>query len=240
MADFEKNITGAKAVQDVMRVQGLTPPATISAATDETAKQLWALATEVGQQLITEFDWQFLGREFTITTNGAAEYTLPADWDSFATDASWNRTTTLPVIGSLQDYEWQMLKARTTSGTQFTLLYRLEENQVIFPEAPPSGQTIIIPYVSRAWVEASNGDPQDNLQLDTDVVLYDSQLFKLALKLAWRAEKGFDVTRDQAAFDNQLRKNTGKDGVGRTLSLSRKAGFPYLGYLNIPETGYGS
>lgn len=243
MADFERNITGGQAVSDVMEIMGLTPPATISTSNDATASQLWRLATEVGQQLITESDWQFMQRDHTITTvPGTSEYDLPNDWDAYESDSSWNRTTRLPVIGALREYEWQALQARSLAGTTFALLFRIDNNQVVFYEVPSTAQTIVMPYTSRAWCESADATPvpRDNLQVDSDVILYDSQLFKLALKLAWRAEKGFDVGREQAAYDMHLKKCTGKDKVARTLTLDRRGRFPYLGVLNTPDTGYGS
>lgn len=237
-----RNLSAGQTVIDVMKGMGLTPPASVASSQDSTAVQLWALASEEGQQLISQHDWQFLEAEMTINTSpGVPNYALPSDWDGFVPDSAWNRTTRLPAVGHLKEYEWQMLKARNLAGTTFTMLFRIENNEVLFYEAPSTVQQIVLPYVSRGWVLPAAGPPtRDTLMQDDDVVLYDSQLFKEALRLRWRVEKGFDVTRQQAVFDAALAAAKAKDSPGRTLSLSARGGYPYIGALNIPDTGYGS
>ncbi len=241
MPAFNRNITGGQAVIDVMKGMGLTPPTVISSSQDPTALQLWVLASEVGQQLIGEHVWQFLSGEFTITTvPGTPGYNLPTDFDSFQCDSSWNRTTRLPAIGHLKEYEWQMLKARNLAGTTFTMLFHIDNGQVVFYDVPTTVQTIVLPYTSRGWVRTASSVRQDNLTADDDTVLYDSQLFKEALKLKWRAEKGFDVTRQQAIVDAMIAQAKAKDSPGRTLTLGQAGSYPYIGVLNIPDSGYGS
>lgn len=241
MPQYEKTITGAQAVQDVMRVLGLTPPSVVSSTTDATALQMWYLATQIGQQLLDQHDWEVLSSEHTInTTPGVDTYPMPDDWHRYFSDSTWNRTTRLPAVGSLKEFEWQALKARNLAGTTFTMLFAITGGNIVFYEAPDTVQTVVLPYLSRGWVQ-DGSDYRDNLTSDSQVVLYDPQLFKLGLKLAWKQEKGFDVNRDQAAFDEQLRAAKGRDTTSRTLSLTGTGnGYPYLGVLNIPDTNYGS
>ncbi len=237
---FQRNVTGAAAVITVMKSMGLNAPASVADSADPTAAQLWVLATQLGQKLIDAHDWQFLQKEFTINTSiGVAAYDLPDDWQSFQEDSMWNRTTRLPAIGSLREYEWQMLKAQQLAGTTFTMLFRVENNQVLFYETPSTVQEIVLPYTSRGWVRKADDSLTDNLADNDDTVLYDSQLFKLGLKLDWLAEKKFDTTRAQTEFDDQLQTVMGRDSPGRTLSIGKGSGYPYLGWLNIPDTGYG-
>lgn len=241
MADFERNITGAKAVIDVMKILGLAAPVSVADSTDQTAQQLWTLATQAGQLLLDEHDWQVLSREMTIVTvPNTPNYALPDDWNNFQADASWNRTTQRQAIGSLRQHEWQMLKASTVAGTTFALLYRIQGGEVVFSEAPTEVMEVVLPYTSRSWVQAADTSYKDNLLNNDDVVLYDSQLFKAKLKLSWRNEKGFDTTREQAELDDILVRAKGKDTPIRTISIVPGFSFPYLGFRNIPETGYGS
>lgn len=224
-----------------MKSMGLPAPASVSSSLDPTAVQLWALASEVGQQLLTDYIWQFLDAEFTITTViGTPNYALPADWGGFTPDASWNRTTRMPLSGQILDHEWQAMKAISSVGTLFSVLYRIENNEVVFYNSPTAVQTIIMPYTSRGWVKTIAGTRRDNLTADDDTVLYDSQLFKERLKLKWREEKGFDTTRQQEIADDCLESAQGMDSPGRTLSLVPRSGIQYLSIFNIPNTGIGS
>jgi hypothetical protein len=241
MANFSRRITGKTAVSDVLTIIGLPVPATIAGSQDKTVKQLWQLATEVGQQLMDEYDWETLHAEMQITTvPGTTVYPLPDDFDGFVDDASWNRTQRLPAIGSLTEVEWQTLKARNLGGTTFAMMYIVANGAVEFYDVGSTPQLVALPYRSRGWVRAVNGDYRDALQADDDVIMYDPQLFKVMLKLAWQTAKGFDVTGTTAEFLRVLSNAKDKDAPSRTLSLRQGAEGILLNQSNIPDTNYGS
>lgn len=241
MPNFVRHVTGGAAVTTVMRVIGLTPPSTISSSTDDTAQQFWTLATETGRQLLSEHAWEVLGKDFTIVTDGVTtSFPLPDDFNGFFADSSWNRTTRLPMLGSLSEVEWSMLKARNLGSTTFAVLYRVENGAVELYTPGTTGQTLVIPYSSRGWCRSAGGTLQDNLIQDDDVVLYDEQLFKVALKRAWGISKGLDTTAVTQEYNNMLSAAKSKDTPGRTISLVGRGSYPLLGVLNIPDTGYGS
>lgn len=241
--EFNRRVTGGAAVRDVMRSIGLTPPPTIYDSQDKTALQMWQLATEMGQQLIDTFDWQALSAEFSITTDGVTlDYALPADFNNFISDSEWNRTTRLPMIGSLQQFEWQMLQARSLGGTTVALMYIIDDEQVRFYSVGTTPQTLVLPYTTRGWVRMADGTTyRDNLSKDDDVILYDPQLFKAAIKLAWFSSRGFDTAGVSAEFERCLSAAKSKDAPGRALTLNRRAtNSNLLGVLNVPDTAYGS
>jgi len=240
---FARRITALSAVQDVMGELGLPVPDLLVGNAEKTVAQFLRLANKAGQILVMdEYKWQMLNAEFLITTTvGVAEYDLPEDFDGFSSDSSWNRTTRLPVIGSLQEYEWQMLKARLLSGTTFTTLFRVENDQVVFYSTPESIQEIVMPYTSRGWCKnATTNDRQDTILDDTDIILFDPQLFKAALRLSFYEVKQFDTVKTQREYDKVYAAAKASDSPGRTLSLARKSDYPYLGTINVPDTGYGA
>jgi hypothetical protein len=241
MPNFARKITGQTAVADTLRILGL--PATTSAASsqDRTVQQLWQLASEVGQQLIDMFAWQFLMAEFSITTvPGTTRYSFPEDFDSFVNDASWNRTQRLPAIGSLTEVEWQTLKARNLGGTTFAMMYIIANEAVEFYDVGSTAQLVVLPYNSRGLVRSATGVYRDTLQADDDVILYDPQLFKVALKLAWQTAKGFDTTGTNFEMARVLAAAKDKDAPSRTLSLRQGADGILLNQINIPDTNYGA
>lgn len=234
-------ITGAAAVIEVLQGLGLLAPTSVAGSQDPTVKQMWQLASDSGQWLCSEHEWQVLNREHVISTSpGVSTYALPTDWNGYVTDAQWNRTSRLPALGSLSEQEWQMLKARNIAGSTFTLMFKISQDVVEFYSVPTTVQTIVLPYKSRGWVRKINNTRVDVLSADDDVVLFDSLLFKLKLKLAWLAEKKFDTTRAQIEFDDYLTTCKERDSPARTLSLGASGEYPYLGYVNIPDTRYGS
>lgn len=238
-----RTITGAQAVIDVLQSMGLPAPQSISDSQDPTVRQMWALATEVGQMLLTEFDWQILGKEWVINlgvTPGPA-FDLPADLQKFYVDAQWNRTTRLPMLGSLTEQEWQMIKARNLDGTTFALLFRVDSGKMELQQTVSSAQTIVLPYMSRNWVrEPATSNGRDYLVANDDIILFDPQLFKAKLKLEWLAEKKFDTTRQNDIYTSLLEAAKNIDRPARTLSMKPGGDYPYLGILNVPDTRYGS
>mgnify|MGYP000184471236 CR=1 FL=1 len=245
--DYQRLMTGNDMVVAVMKTMGLNPPASVPGSTDKTAIQMWALATEVGQNLMREAEWTIQTADFfQLTTIGLSEYDLPEDYDGFSNDASWNYGSRLPVIGTLTDTEWAMLKVRLQASSTFTQMYRIGPtdtsngvSRIELLNAPTAVETLYFPYRSRGWVIRADNTRSDNLDAADDRIMLDSNLFRVALKKAWREEKGFDTTKLEKQYKDALAKAKAADQPGRTLSLSRRAEFPYLGYLNMPDTGYG-
>lgn len=241
MADFARSITASAAVTTILKTLGLPAPANIAASADAIPAQMWALATEVGQKLCNAFKWQCLVAEMSITTvPGTSTYALPDDFDGFVVDSAWNHSTRLPAIGSLDQYEWQMLKARQLTGTTFTMLFRIADGFVEFYDTPSVAQTIVLPYQSRGWAVSATGTRQDNLMQNSDIILLDGQLFKDSLKLAWMEAKGFDTTALAGSVAFTLAAAKAKDAPARTLTIGGRSDFPYLGVINMPDTAYGS
>lgn len=241
MADFSRRITGAEAVTSVMKSLGLTPPPSIVGSADETANQMWELATDVGQKLCDVHDWQWLSRDHTITTvPGTTLYDLPEAFDGYIPDSQWNYTSRLPMLGALSTPEWQMVKARQLAGTTFALMFQVTNDKLELYESPSTAQTLVLPYRSRGWVVSATGTLKDNLSENDDEVMFDPQLFKTALKLEWFSAKEFDTTRLEMSLNRLISSAKTKDSPARTLSIGCGTGYPYLGMLNIPDGGYGS
>lgn len=73
-----------------------------------------------------------------------------------------------------------------------------------------------------------------------DVLWFDSELLKAALKLEFRSAKGFDTTKEQGDYDEAFADATGADGAAPVLSLNRRTEEPLLTLANVPPTGFGS
>lgn len=241
---FTKNLTAAEVVNNVLIALGLDTATNVFESEDTNIVQLRSLLTRAGKKLMDKGGaggWQFLQREMTITTSiGVTEYALPTDFESFIQDASWNRTTRLPAIGSLSEQEWQMLKARQLQGTTFTMLFKVSRDRVVLYDTPSVVQTLVLPYVGRGWVLREDDTYADNVQNDDDLILYDGILAEAALRLEWDIEKKFDTSGSTLQLNDALSTARAGDKPGRTRTLNRTASFPYLGKINIPDTGYGS
>ena len=237
MSNFNRLITLNSVVGDVMGQLGLVPPLTVVDSQDRTAIQMWALANQAGEKLLNEGTWQMLTKEMTIVTDGVTvSYPLPEDFDNFAQDASWNRTTRLPALGGLTEVEWQQLKARNLGGTTFAMLYQVVNDTVEFYDVGTTVQTIVLPYMGRGWARSAQNDLKDRLTANDDVILYDPSLFKAALKFEFMVAKGFDAQAAFQAYRSCLAAAQAKQAPARTLTLSRND-YPYISEVNLPYFG---
>ncbi len=244
MPDFNKFITTGEVVARVLQEMSLSVPVSISGSTDSTTALLWALLQREGEKLLGEADeWQMLNRTFTINTVAdQLEYALPDDLESIVDDTGWNNTSRIPLIGPMTSQQWRLLQARQLGGTTLRLQYIIQDNKIVFYFAPSAAQEITFDYKGRGWVQDGT-DPavyRDYPENDSDIVLYKPRLIVAALKNRWRIEKGFDTVASSAERADALEDAKYTDRPKNVLSLGRQSRYPYLGYFNMPDTGYGS
>lgn len=225
-------------IGDVMRSMGLTPPATVFGSSNAIANQLVELSDEVGIFLLGLHSWKFFDREQLITGTGVATtFPVPQDWEAYTSAAMWDRSSSTPSVGPLDQFEWQNIKARTAAGATFHTLFRMEDENVIFYQAPASGHTLYFAYRGRGWLQ-NGASYYDAIHGAADTILHDPYLFKCALRERWREEKGFDTTIAQKRTAQALALAKAKDRPGRNMSMS-PTGFQLLGEMNVPTTGFG-
>lgn len=242
MPDFNRRDTAGNICKAVLSVLGLPVPQVVSQATDSTSKQIWALLTECGQDLLDKHEWQFFNRTHQFNTiPGTLIYDLPSDFQNYIDSTGWNNTARIPLIGPLTDQQWRLLQARQLGGTTLRMQYVIAADKVEFYFVPDTPQTIAIEYKGRGWVRNGTNPLifRDYIETDSDLVLYDRRLMITYLKYRWREVKGFDSTNDREAYEDALDNAKYNDKPKVDLRISGAAGYPYLGYLNMPDTGYG-
>ncbi len=238
--EFTKFTTIATILPKIFRELGLTVPTTFVGNTDLTVAQIMEFFTSAGQDLCMMTDWQMLHKEWTqVLTPGVSTYALPTDWNSFVDDTMWDNTSRWPVIGPLTPQIWRLLKARLLGGNTVSLQYRIVGNIFTLYYPAAAADTLQADYYSRAWI-LSGATPRDNPATDSDTIYFDSRILVPLVKFKWRSAKGFDTSADQKDFQDGWDLVVGRDTPAPTLSVGIGAPYPYLGYLNMPDTNYGS
>lgn len=241
MADYQRLLTIQDAVNRVLGKFGLPSSASVFDSTDGNVIQLLSLANDVGQDLIAVTEWQVLRRLYTVTTDPlATTYALPADFDRFIPDSQWNTTTQLPMAGSVNTQVWQQLKARSQAGNTVSIVFRTDNDLLELYASPSVSETLELPYVSRSWVKSATATYMDNVQANSDVIMYGSEIFRSALALAWMTSKGLDTTAAEQKYREQLINAKNKDRPASTTSISPGGQMPLIGSMNLPVTGYGA
>lgn len=243
MAANNRFITGYEIVRRALSVIGLPVPVSVAGSTDAVAVQCWALLTELGQELLNDHQWQLKTKTFTIVTDPLVKlYDLPVDFVRFVDNTDWNNTARLPLVGPMTEQQWALLVARQLGGTTFQLQYRLNQDQLELYYSPSTPNTLSLTYISRGWVQ-DGSDPllfKDMMEQDSDICLFDPRLIISMLRFRYRRAKGFDTTDLEQEFNDALVNAQNNDSPAQTLNLSymgRDDG--YLGYKNMPDTGYG-
>ena len=242
MAEFNRFIEAGETVKRVLKSLGLPVPTSVSGATDATSRQMWALLTECGQELLSKYEWSMQIRTHTIVTDTGTTYALPTDFEYYVDETGWNNTGRTPLIGPLNLQQWRMLQARQLGGTTLRLQYIISEGNLELYFAPTPAQTLELNYIGRGWVQDADNTAiyRDFAEADTDIVLFAPRLMITMLKLKWREAKGFDTVAAAAEFNTALNDAKYNDAPKKSLALGSRQKFPYLGFANMTDTGYGS
>ena len=238
-----RHITAKTIVTRVMNSIALTPPASIAGSTQSIPKQMFALLSEVGQELMADFDWQIKTKVQSIALQAPTlEYDVPSDLMNYIDGTGWNFTTRLPMIGPLNEQQWQEIQARQLGGTTFATMFQVVGDKISFYFAPDTLQDCKISYSSRGWVQDADDATvyKDMVEKDGDIVLYDPAMIVAALELAWKKKKGFPTVDEELRYRKLLNLAKYNDAPRNTLSTCGRQGYPYLGFVNIPDTNYGS
>lgn len=239
--EFTKFSTVAVVLAKTYRELGLTVPTSFVGNTDVTASQIVEFLTAAGQDLCMMNDWQYLHKEWSqVLVPGQSDYALPTDWNSFVDSTMWDNTARWPVIGPLTPQIWRMLKARLLGGNTISLQYRITGNMLHLYYPAASADTVVSDYYSRGWIlGADMVTYRDNPNTDGDTILFDPRIVTPLVKWKWRDAKGFDTSAQEKEFEEQWDLVVGRDIPAPTLSVGPRDTYPYLGYYNMPDTGYG-
>lgn len=103
--------------------------------------------------------------------------------------------------------------------------------------ANPSATAGVVNDGTAQW-EYVSAAGADTATADGDTILFDPQLVRAALKLAFKKEKGFDTASAQTDYDEALMKAKSADTVAPVLYWNRPlATEPLIGPWNLPING---
>lgn len=240
-SNYNRFITANECVRRVLGPMGLPVPTNVFDSNDNTSKQMIALLTECGQELLSEYDWQALTKTHTIVTTTDVDYPIPSDLERYIDETGWNNTGRVPLIGPTSPQQWRMLQARRLGGTTLRLQYIIRGNNLTLYYAPTPSQTLQLDYITRGWVQDATDSTvyRDYPANANDVLMYHPLLITSILKYKWRDAKGFDSTSALAEYEKHLNAARYADRPHTSLPVSGRRSYPYLGQNNMTDTGYG-
>lgn len=220
---------------------GITAVTDPFASADPAFVQLCALCSSAGQELLGLHEWQRMQRTHEFTSTVATTEEMPTDFAYMIDQTGWNRSAGFPLAGPMTSQMWAYLLGNAIGLTTIYVTFRMEQGVLqLLPDPMVPDQDIAYSYMSRNWVLGADGTTyKDSVTAADDTVLYEGILLTKFLKLRFLEAKGFDTTAAMNQFNSVFMQWTGRDVSAPILSMARSDRFPYLGYYNIPDTGYG-
>jgi hypothetical protein len=212
-------------VQYFCRRTNLPSPTTVAGSTDPKVRQIQALLEEEGADLAKRGAWQGITFEATHTTvatesQGAMTTIAANGFDRIKNQTMWDRTEKIPVIGPVDDQEWQTLKAVVSTGPRYQ--FRIRGGLLLVNPVPPASHTWAFEYVSKNWI--LNGSTyKQYFTADADTILLPEEITIMGLRWRWKREKGLDYAEDFRIYETQVKDALGRDGGKRVLNMDLEA-----------------
>lgn len=220
-------------------VTGFDIPSTIFSNDDDTAIAVKRAATKTGRELAAKIRWQALLDEHTFATvNGTQDYSLPTDYDGFASPV-WDRTNDWELLGPATSKIWQTLQSATVSaGVRYW--FRVAGNYIQIYPTPTTANTIAFDYYSRYYSTTSGGTAQQDWAADTDLCRLDGELMILGVAYYFKKAKGLPFAEEKADYMSGILDYQSNDTPKGRVDLA--VGIPYVDPLigNIPDSGFGA
>lgn len=212
----------------------LAKPQVVFSSTDSSIVKLTALLHETLDDLLREHDWQFLRREYTVTTTAGVEsYPFPEDIDRFLSGTFYDRTNRWELPGSLTPSQWQNLKA-WQSGHPFQK-FTVANNQIKFYPTPGNAITFVCEYIANVVANSSGGIEKSVVDADSDVIVFDHRLVTSLLKLKWLTSFGLDTTSAVDDFNDTLAAIKAQETPKQIINAAGSScQSPYISMANFP------
>jgi hypothetical protein len=262
VANLSRFQTATEIINQVAVEIGLNESTAPFSDVDPIFKQMIALLSSAGQDLVHLADWPILSRiaTFTTATGDTGVYDLPADFSHMIPQTAWQQSTRLPVTGSLSPVMWEYLVGSGIGTATIYASFRESRGELwLYPQPPAVGVTITFEYISRGWVyngapPQTSGDAvvpvtgtkfdptklRDTIQAPSDLVLFDPRLMQAMLKVRTLGARGFNTVKAQDEFDSVYESVTSHKESSPVLSMYPAAHGTPLAPLNVPDTGFGS
>lgn len=210
-------------VQQFCLRSGIPKPTTVTGSTDTQVLQIQALLEEEGNDLASRGDWESLTNEATLTTvatesQGAIDTIASNGYRHIKNKTIWDRTDKLPVIGPINQRQWQALKAVVMTGPRYQ--YRIRGGNLLVNPVPVAGHSWAFEYISKNWIVSTDGMAFRSLfTADTDEFLLPDTLVLMGLRWRWMREKGLDYSELFATYEAQVKDAIGRDAGKPVLHM---------------------
>ena len=236
-------MTVLSVVQDFCKLNALNVPTTVTGSTDTQVIQLFAIIREICEELVTESKFNVTTQEAIFSTvptesQGNMEDLAPFGYQFAIFETFYDRTRMLPLIGPLNESEWQEIKALPSAGLMYK--YRIRQNQLLFDPVPSAStpSDIAFEYMSSWCCRNSDGTLLGAIENDTDTFVFPENIIKKGLSFRFKQIKGLPYQADETQYYNLLNNYIAKDKVKRRINVSRGAPVDIQPGIFVPSSSW--
>jgi hypothetical protein len=224
-------------IQDASKAIGLESPAAVVTSQDKRVLELLVLANDVGDELMTRYEWQELTRTAQFSCTGTiaqgtiSTSTIAVGFNRFVDSTFWNTSTREQIASGVTLQEW---RADLASGIVAPPYKSIIINNVLYvgPVSPAAGNNLTFDYITQYWCQSSGGTQQSAFAADSDTVLIPERLFKLSLIWRWKQSKSLAYSEDMETAEQAIERYIGQN-VGRRMLFIGGAPIYYFP-ANVP------
>jgi len=226
---------------------GIEPVTDPYSSQDPQFIQLRYLLDSVGEEMVTNFQWEALQQRHQVITQATdtGKYPLPEDFAYMMNQTGWEESENVPLFGPLSPQDWSYLRGRDLVSYTIYASFRLAQGEFwLFPQPPPDGLDVNFEYISKNWVRDADDANlrKDSVTKNGDIPLFHRGLMIRAVKVMYLEAKQLDSTKARDSLNQFFVFLTGQNQGAEVISAGRnRRGFPYLDtYANTPDTNYGA
>lgn len=211
-------------VQAFARRTGVPVPGAVVGVNQAEVRQMVALLEEVGEELVSRFNWESLKRKATWTSVAASSqgsvYALAGEsLERILPGTFYNENEREPFVGPIPLHEWQAYSSGLTPAPDN--IFTVVGDEILLWPAPPAGETMSFYWQSAHWIlDADGTTTKASFTSDEDSPLFDATLMRLGLRWKWKMEKGLPYAEDMRAFEAAAMDKSSRGMLKPTLSMA--------------------
>lgn len=210
--------------QKYARRKGIEVPSALFGSTDAALMQLLEIIEMTGFDLWRRMTWQATKRRKTFAAVAAEDQGLissiiGSDCAHIIPDTLWDDTQRIPIFGPRSDPDWQAMKALVPQGPLYQS--KVYEGHLYISGPPIAGHTFSCFYKSRHWLSTAEGltPTLTNVAADTNVPMWEDDVFLLGVDAFWRREKSLPYTQQMADYEAKIADISGNDSIRPVISM---------------------
>jgi hypothetical protein len=212
-------------ISDLCAMHALSVPTSVIGSTDVQTNQMLAILKEVRDDLVTQSKFNVTTQQAVFSTTpqmdqGALSVLAPYGYQTAIIDTFYDRTQTLPLVGPLNESEWEQIMALPSDGVWFKFRIWLDHLWLYPAPSATSPADIAFEYTSSWAIKSASGTLKAEITADDDVFVFPEPMMRKGLMYRWKQIKGLPYQADEKAYWDLVNNYIATDKVKRAINLA--------------------